>query len=65
MIRAYSLQEERLRAAGVGWVRLCYHKRPPVLSTLLDALVGVAVCLYVCVTRCVSIVHSVSHAPSI
>ncbi len=57
--------EERLRAAGVGWTRLRYHKRPPVLSTLLDALVGVAVGLYVCVTRRVRIVHARSYVPAL
>lgn len=32
--------ENRLRSAGIGWTRLRYHGRPPVLSTLFDIVHG-------------------------
>jgi glycosyltransferase involved in cell wall biosynthesis len=32
--------EDRLARAGITWMRRRYHKRPPVLSTLLDVAAG-------------------------
>lgn len=57
--------EERLRAAGVGWTRLRYHKWPLIVSTAWDALVGIVVCLYVCRTVPVQVVHARGYVPAL
>lgn len=57
--------EEAFRTARITWVRLRYHKRPPVLSTLLDALLGVLVGLYVCLTRPVRVIHARGYMPAL
>src|SRR5947207_15374152 len=48
----------RLRDAGVVWVPLRYHKRPPVVSTALDILIGSFVALYLGIRHRVSIAHA-------
>ncbi len=35
-----SVLRAELERAGISWVPLAYHRRPPVLSTLLDVLAG-------------------------
>lgn len=57
--------EERLRAAGVGWTRLRYHKRPPILSTLWDVVAGLLVGLRLFWSRRVSVAHARGYIPAL
>lgn len=37
---------DELRSFGIEWVYLRYHKKPAVISTLFDILIGVLYCTY-------------------
>lgn len=50
-------ESDRLRADGLVWIPLRYHKRPSVLSTAADALIGVAAVVKVARTTGARIVH--------
>lgn len=56
---------ERLRAVGVEWVRLRYHRNPPVLSTVFDVVVGTARARAIARERHVEIVHARSYVASL
>lgn len=57
--------EQRLRAAGVRWIPLRYHKRPTLPATMFDVLVGAIVALRVTLSRSVWLVHARGYVPSI
>ncbi|MEW5982056.1 MAG: glycosyltransferase [Acidobacteriota bacterium] len=57
--------EQRLTTHGISWVRLSYHKWPPVLSSLFDSVVGAARARAVCRSRRVRIVHARGYLPSL
>lgn len=54
-----------LRDAGIRWIRLTYHKRPPLLSTLWDVIVGVIASLSVCLTGRIRVVHARGYVPAL
>ncbi len=49
---------EALRRTGIRWVRLDYHKHPPVLSTLWDVACGAAVACWLVVRHHVEALHA-------
>ena len=55
----------RLETHGIAWTHLRYHKRPRVLSTLLDILVGTWTCCRHARRDRVSIVHARSYVPAL
>jgi glycosyltransferase involved in cell wall biosynthesis len=54
-----------LREAGIGWVPLSYRRRPPVLSTLWDALAGARAVRRACRRDRAEIVHVRSYVPAL
>lgn len=50
--------ERRLRGAGIRWVRLRYHKAPPLISTAFDVLRGCCALVGRCWTRRPDIWHA-------
>ncbi len=60
-----SAMEERLAARGIAWVRLRYHKWPPVASTALDILNGIVRARSTCRRQGVQIVHARGYVPSL
>ena len=62
---AVAALESRLAARGITWVRLRYHKRPPVFSTAFDTAVGILHARRVCRQRHVAIVHARGYVPSL
>jgi glycosyltransferase involved in cell wall biosynthesis len=54
-----------LRDHGIRWLPLRYHKRPPVLATLLDAVVGWRAMLRAARTARPDIVHVRSYVPAL
>jgi len=54
-----------LAHAGIGWLALTYHKRPAVLSTLFDVLVGARVVRRACREIDAEIVHVRSYVPAL
>jgi glycosyltransferase involved in cell wall biosynthesis len=57
--------QRRLQAARVTWVRLRYHKRPPVLSTAFDVLMGIWRARRACRRGAVRIIHARSYVPAL
>lgn len=57
--------EARLRACGIRWVRLRYHKFPPVLSTCFDIMRGVVAGVRVGLSRRRSLVHARGYVASL
>jgi glycosyltransferase involved in cell wall biosynthesis len=57
--------ERELQDHGIQWQPLRYHKRPPVLATLLDAIVGWRAMLTVARTARPDIVHVRSYVPAL
>lgn len=55
----------RLRTAGVSWMPLRYHKRPPILSTLWDVFRGVVAALRLRRSRRVTLVHARGYVPAL
>ncbi len=60
-----SVMQRRLDAMGIGWVRMRYHKRPPVLSTLFDVMAGIVRARAACRRRSVAIVHARGYVPAL
>lgn len=54
-----------LSATGVRWVKLSYHKWPPILSTLWDGIVGTLVGLWINWRSRVQIVHARGYVPAL
>lgn len=57
--------EQRLAQHGIRWVRLRYHKWPPILSTLWDGLIGVLAGLCVCWNTPIKVVHARGYVPAL
>lgn len=55
----------RLNASGIEWVPMRYHKRPPVISTVLDALGGIVQARRAARARSIRIIHARSYVPSL
>jgi glycosyltransferase involved in cell wall biosynthesis len=55
----------RLAARQIEWVRMPYRKRPPVLSTAIDAIAGIVRGRQVARERRVQIVHARSYVPAL
>lgn len=60
-----SRMAERLRAAGIAWRPLRYHKRPPILSTLWDVLAGLLAGLRLSRSRGVALAHARGYVPAL
>jgi glycosyltransferase involved in cell wall biosynthesis len=56
---------EMLRAKGVAWHWVRYHKRPTVPATAWDILVGVVTGLWLAVRYRARLVHARSHVPGV
>jgi glycosyltransferase involved in cell wall biosynthesis len=54
-----------MRSAGIEWVPCSYHRRPPVLSTLWDVVVGAVVVRRSIQRRRAQIVHVRSYVPAL
>ncbi len=50
--------DEVLRRLGIHWVRLRYHKHPPVFSTFWDVACGAAVACWLVVRHHVEVLHA-------
>lgn len=57
--------ENRLRSVGVRWVRLRYHKRPLIWSTMWDILTAVLVIARICLSQEVVLVHARGYVPAL
>ncbi len=55
----------RLRAAGIGWTPLAYHKSPSAPATAYDIAVGTLVALQLVLRLKVKIVHARSYVPAL
>lgn len=55
----------QIRAAGMIWMPLCYHKRPSALATAYDIAQGLGVAAWAVVRHRVRIVHARSYVPSV
>jgi glycosyltransferase involved in cell wall biosynthesis len=55
----------RLQANGIEWVPMRYHKRPPVISTVLDTLGGIIQARKVARRRAIRIIHARSYVPAL
>jgi len=56
--------EAKLAMHRVRWVRLRYHKWPPILSTLWDGIRGVMVGLWICSNDHIKIIHARGYVPA-
>ena len=54
-----------LRAQGIRWRWLTYHKRPSLLGTSYDVLRGIVVGVRVCRRRPIRLVHARGYVPSV
>lgn len=54
-----------LRAQGIRWLRLTYHKRPSLLGTGVDVVRGIVAGVRVCRRRPIRIVHARGYVPSV
>jgi len=55
----------QIRAAGITWIPLRYHKRPSSLATAFDIAQGVVVGAWAVMRHRVHIVHARSYVPSV
>jgi glycosyltransferase involved in cell wall biosynthesis len=55
----------RLRAAGIGWTPLAYHKSPSATATAYDVAVGTVVALLLVQRIKIKIVHARSYVPAL
>src|SRR5688500_7251208 len=55
----------RLNAKGIQWVPMRYHKRPPVISTVLDTLGGIIQARRAARARSIRIIHARSYVPAL
>lgn len=56
---------QRLDAARIAWVRLRYHKRPPVVSTAFDVMHGILRARRVCQRSRIRIAHARGYVPAL
>src|SRR5947209_8205779 len=52
-----------LRAQGVSWHRLRYHKRPSLLATAFDVVQGGLFTLWLCLRYRLDVIHARNHVP--
>jgi len=57
--------KKELHLNGIEWVKLGYHKKPQVISTLRDVLYGLIVIIGICLRERPSIVHGRSYVASL
>jgi glycosyltransferase involved in cell wall biosynthesis len=57
--------EQRLRASGISWIRLRYHKSPAVFSTIFDIARGIRRARRACRDRTIRIVHARGYVPAL
>lgn len=57
--------ENCLQSVGVRWIRLRYHKRPLIWSTLWDILTAVLVIARICLSQEVVLVHARGYVPAL
>lgn len=60
-----SAMQERLERQGIEWVWLRYHKWPPIVSTLLDILIGVTRARAACRHGGIDVVHARGYVPAL
>lgn len=56
---------ESLRAAGIRWIRLRYHKRPSFLATGWDVVAGIVVGYGLCRRDGIRLIHARGYVPSV
>lgn len=56
--------KNELRDYGIKWYYLKYHKRPSLLATLFDILLGVSVGLYIVISKRINIIHARATVPA-
>src|SRR5215471_4400538 len=54
---------ERLRRDGIEWEALAYHKKPSVLATLYDILVGTLTIVRLARREAIDVLHARTHIP--
>ncbi len=59
-----SAMRSRTAASGISWTPLAYHKRPTVLATAFDILIGTCVALWLTVRHRAAILHVRSYVPA-
>ncbi|MBI4596952.1 MAG: glycosyltransferase [Candidatus Omnitrophica bacterium] len=64
-VSRYATMRQRLEAAGIRWIPLRYHKRPSLLATGWDALIGIIVGWIVCRRRQIRLIHARGYVPSV
>ncbi|HAL46200.1 MAG: glycosyltransferase family 4 protein [SAR202 cluster bacterium] len=57
--------ERQLRASGITWICLRYHKSPPVFSTIFDIARGIQTARRACRDRAIRIVHARGYVPAL
>jgi len=57
--------EKELKSKGINWVRLVYHKRPAVLSTIFDIFMGVITGIFLLKNNKINVIHARSYVPGI
>ena len=55
----------KIRAVGIRWIPLRYHKRPSSLATAFDIAQGIVVGSWVVMRHRIRIVHARSYVPSV
>ncbi|MDP6580117.1 MAG: glycosyltransferase [Vicinamibacterales bacterium] len=55
----------QLSQGGIGWIRLCYHKRPRALATAADILIGLARAMLIARRERIAAVHARSYVPAL
>jgi glycosyltransferase involved in cell wall biosynthesis len=56
---------DRLRASGIDWWWLRYHKSPSVLATAFDVAIGTLLAGYLILRQGIAVVHARSHVPGL
>jgi glycosyltransferase involved in cell wall biosynthesis len=46
-----------LKQSGINWIPIRYHKNPPVLSSIYDALLGIFLAFKICFGKNIQIIH--------
>lgn len=57
--------KQRLKADGIRWHALKYHKRPSLLATGFDVLLGVIYSAWLMIRHRINILHARSHVPGV
>ncbi len=64
-IARVSAMQDRLGRRGISWIRLRYHRRPAVVSTLWDVLSGIVHARRCCRLSGVEVIHARSYVSSL